>query len=165
MLLLSSCCKDKADRTEYLSSLQEDIITMYEAGDAFSMLRNDSDTIAFTVDSQWISEEEERYSFCNKFYSRGWVFINGNTLNKQEGGTDVTIIAREEDRDSDLVEIIFNSRNYKYSKRIGLHTVENKEYTNTFCFLKETYNDTLYITLEDGIIEVKEGDVHFTLID
>jgi hypothetical protein len=77
VFILSSCCKDREDRTNYLSSLQKETINMYERGDTFLMLKDEVDTILFSVTEKFFFEEVEG-AFCRKQWTeKGRIEING----------------------------------------------------------------------------------------
>ncbi len=168
ILLLSSCCKDKADRTDYLSPLQKDITNMYQTGDTFRMVRNGTDTIEAFVTASSIGQTVDG-SFCNKHWSdNGWVFFktpNAPVIDGVKWGMSGNIQAKA-DRETDFVSIIFEGNSFEgnlqyiSSKRIG-----DKVYTDVYYLLDDQYNvDTMYISLEFVFLAVStKHDGHFII--
>ncbi len=73
VFVLSSCCKDREDRTERMPALYRQIFEMNQLGDTLYMLENDTDTVMLVVGmhSFW---EESSGSFCSKKWKEeAWV--------------------------------------------------------------------------------------------
>lgn len=170
LFLLSSCCRDEADRTHYLSPLQRSITNMYQTNDTFRMLRNETDTIEILVTSSNISKKEEGV-FCNKhWFEKGWVFIktpNEAFVNGEYIGVYANIQTNTENKEN-YVQIIFNSKSYRGEPiLLGNKTIGSTSYSDIYYLIREdsNNNDTMYISLDKGFVSVKIDDEKFVKID
>ncbi|MBN2668975.1 MAG: hypothetical protein JXR60_07085 [Bacteroidales bacterium] len=158
LLLLSSCCKDREDRTTRLSIIQRSIFNNYKFGDKIYMIENDSIEVSATVTRSGIIMSDDGM-FCNKTWDeKGVIFFDSDTSFFQTGHLYELFgnIHSNGESKNDYINIQFTSETYIGTpKLLEKRWVNGIEYSQIYYLLSSNFSgDTLFFTLNEGIIEV-----------
>ncbi len=156
LALLTSC------RQEVDLSPEQRALLLYNQGDSFSLIKNETDTLDFTVTSKEIDYDQH----YNGLWNSGTYYENGNikyNTNNTESYINQTSLKNEADGQSFTHSFLFNlgyGMTFPRYQKTSDYTLNNIVYRN--CYLLTGYidKDTMYVSTDIGILYVKseEGD-------
>ncbi len=141
VFVFSSCCKDREDRTTYLPKMAEILLNIYQEGETFEMLQNDTLLCTYKVgDSK--RHEESSGLFCSKEWFQSARITMNSTI-----GANFTFVAFDETK--------YNLDLITYDFIIGLDTdtiILHENYGN--CFYNSIGDCSIIISDTAGIVSV-----------
>ena len=149
IIVFFSCCKKYVD----FDSNQQAIYNMYNLGDNFSLLKNDTnttETLNIVITEKYKQHINTPYDWSNTYYEEGHIYLE--VKEGSDGGIELYT-----DGDRRRYKIGLFNMGFAGYKFLGTTSVNGHQYNNVY--YSASYNsDYLYFSTDVGILRIDGSD-------